>query len=78
MPCATATAIFILGQCGIPWREALHELPASLGNQLMACHWLSMGLEIESPTESIKATKEIEKRFKELSNRKHEWLLELK
>jgi hypothetical protein len=60
--------------CGIPWREALHELPAALGNQILACHWLANGVEIEPLTGSQAASAKTT--FDEITNREHSWLLE--
>lgn len=33
---------------GIPWRSALHDVPAALINDFLACHWLAKGVEIEA------------------------------
>jgi hypothetical protein len=49
-------------------------MPVGLAHQLMACHWLSLGMEIESPTASD-MTSNLET-FNELSNREHSWQLE--
>ena len=67
-------SLFILGQCGIPWQEALHEIPAALGNQLMACHWMSLGVEIEPIMKS--ATAPTKQDFDALTNRQKSWDLE--
>jgi hypothetical protein len=40
----------------------------------MACHWLSLGLEIESLSE-CSATDHLDA-FRELTNREHSWQLE--
>jgi hypothetical protein len=54
--------------------EALHELPAALGNQILACHWLANGVEIEPLTGSQVANAKTT--FDEITNREHSWLLE--
>jgi hypothetical protein len=46
-------------------------MPCGLANQIVACHWLSMGLELESPT-SGGMEKNLRK-FEEITNRKKSW-----
>jgi hypothetical protein len=55
----------------------LYELPAALGYQLIACYWLSQGLEVELvyATDPISIEDNLA-RFQELSTRSHLWQLE--
>lgn len=57
--------------CGIPWDQAMHVMPASLANQILACHWLDLGLELESPNATT--SEDVKTRLNELSKRAKSW-----
>jgi hypothetical protein len=49
-------------------------MPVGLAHQLMACHWLSLGMEIEA-TAAADLTDHLGT-FEQLCNREHSWQLE--
>jgi hypothetical protein len=72
-----AGAIYILGQCGVPWEDALYRIPADLGNQLITCHWQANGIEVVPAGSSAKVERfDRQAKFEEISNRPKSWPLE--
>ena len=72
-----AGAIYILGQCGVSWSDALYVIPAELANELITCHWQANGVEVvpfNKPTKIQHIDRKA--KFKEISNRPKSWPLE--
>lgn len=67
---------FILMKCGLSRIEAIHRVPASFGNQLLACYWMDQGREIEGITDAVKRTSKAREEFEKMANRKHNFNFE--
>lgn len=61
--------IHALGSHG-SYIHIIHEMPAALVNQLMACFWMDRGLELESPETRQREERELEERIASLKGRK--------
>lgn len=46
-PSSAATAIYVCGLAGIPWRDTVGVLPVSLVSQIMLAHALASGADME-------------------------------
>jgi hypothetical protein len=55
--------------------DALHLMPAALANQIMACHWMAQGIELE-PMGKTYHHPAAATSYSELSNRPKLWALE--
>jgi len=50
--------------------SVLYRINAGMVNQLMACHWIENGIEIENPGQSEIKTEEILKKVNKIKARK--------
>jgi hypothetical protein len=57
-------------------REVKYDLDIELANQLLGCHWLSKGLEIEYSESRDQEVDQITEIIEKTSKRKHSWHLE--
>jgi hypothetical protein len=60
----------VLGKAGHRMESVIYEMSAGLVNQLMACHWMEMGVELETPEIKNNNIKEIAEKLEQFKKRK--------
>jgi len=70
------TGIHIISRYGYTGKEIKYELEIDIANQLIACHWMSLGLEVEYSTDAAMNQIKLQSELIHASTRKHNWNIE--